>query len=55
MMILCIMCGAVFGVMLYRLGRKEGECGRVMPLLKSAKQTRQRDALLSKIENYQGK
>lgn len=55
MIILGIMCGAIFGVLIYRLGRKEGECGRVLPLIKTAKQKRQSDALLSKIENYQGK
>ncbi len=54
MEIVSILCGALVGVMLYRLGRKEGEQGRVMPIMKVGKR-RQRDVLLDKIEKYQGK
>ena len=55
MEIVSILCGTLLGVLLYRLGRKEGEAGRVLPMMKVGKKRRESDALLDKIEKYQGK
>ena len=46
----------VLGVACYRLGRKEGEAGRVLPLVtRKPKRNDKADKLLKDIENYQGK
>lgn len=45
----------VLGVACYRLGRKEGEAGRVLPLIRhKAKHDKNADKLLQQIENYKG-
>ena len=46
----------VLAVACYRLGRKEGEAGRVLPLVsRKPKRNDKADKLLRDIENYTGK
>lgn len=56
MNILFLVLGLILGAMLYRLGRKEGERGRVMPLLPRGKMsaTPTVEGLLTQIEKYDG-
>ena len=42
----------VLGVVTYRLGRKEGEAGRVLPLVRRPKAEKEADKLLRSIESY---
>ncbi len=50
-----VILGLMVGVMLYRWGRKEGERGRVMPLIPSKpKAPRAEQQLLQQIESYDG-
>lgn len=51
-----ILIGLVLGVMLYRLGRREGERGQVLPLrARPKRKDRQTEELLRQIESYDGK
>ena len=53
--IVSLMMAFVLGVACYRLGRKEGEAGRVLPLIRQkAKRDKNADKLLQQIENYKG-
>ena len=55
MEVLIIGVSALTGVLIYRLGRREGEAGQVIPLRWRRSQIRREDALLDKIERYKGK
>ena len=44
--------GFLLGVGAYRLGRKEGEAGRVLPLMRRRTQEKEADKLLRSIEKY---
>lgn len=44
----------LFGVAIYRLGRRDGEVGRVMPLFKRTKAAPESQRLLNQIERYDG-
>lgn len=48
-----VLLGLILGVLLYRLGRKEGERGKVLPLTSSRRQApRPEQQLLRQIEDY---
>ncbi len=55
MEIITVLLSAILGVVIYRLGRREGEAGRVLPLLPKRREKRKEDELLRKIEGYKGK
>ena len=55
MQIVMILVGVLTGVLIYRLGRHEGEAGRVLPMLRPRKEQKKEDELLRKIESYKGK
>ena len=55
MEICLILSGALMGVLIYRLGRREGEVGRVLPLQWRRSRRAKEEALLDKIERYQGR
>lgn len=55
MQIITVLLSALSGVFLYRLGRREGEAGRILPLLPHRRKTHPQDELLTKIEQYQGR
>ena len=47
--------GLMLGVVIYRLGRKEGERGKVAPLVRGVKRESHSVGLLEQIERYDGK
>jgi len=55
MELILTLAGVLTGVVCYRLGRREGEAGRVLPLIPERKRKRPEDELLSKVERYDGR
>lgn len=56
MNVLCLISGVVLGVVIYRLGRWEGEKGKVLFPLRHPKRRETADTgLLRQIERYDGK
>lgn len=55
MEIALILTGALMGVLCYRLGRREGEVGRVIPLRWRRTKRSKEEELLDKIERYRGR
>ena len=55
-MYLTIFAALIAGVLLYRLGRREGEAGRVLPLLSQKPKAckRREQKLLEQIERFDG-
>lgn len=55
MELILMLMGVVTGVLCYRMGRREGEVGRVLPLIPSRGKPRREDELLDKVERYRGR
>ena len=55
-MIICIFAALIMGVLIYRLGRRDGEAGRVTPLLPKMprKPAAREEKLLRAIDRFDG-